>query len=451
MARKERVAVIDGSGRGAALVRAYAKSHNVESIIAIPGNDLMRIGTNKPVHTFPTVNTTSIADIVKICKSNRVSFVDVAQDDAVANGLVDVLRKKVAALCVLGPTKAAGKIEWSKAYARQLGTKYSLPQPKYQICNSEEQGIEYMQRLPKDTPVFVKASGLAKGKGSIPAETFKEAVNAIKSMASFENAGKTFLIEHWLRNEDGSNAEEFSSFAITDGNTVKIIGNAQDHKRAYNNDQGPNTGGMGCSTPPLVINDYITNKTEDIFNTMVKSLDTKGREYTGILYLGGILQRQQNKFVPSIIEWNARWGDPEAQVIVPGIKNDLFELGFSVVNHTIKDYEIQLDGKARVVVAGVSKGYPNDYSAVIGKQIYGLDNIINTEEVEVYGAGVSVQDGKYYATGGRLFYIVGDGKDVLEARSKAYAAIRRVSIEGDNLHYRDDIGWRDVARLIRSQ
>ena len=120
MARKERVAVIDGGGRGAALVRAYAKSHNVESIIAIPGNDLMKIGTDKPVHTFPTVNTTSIADIVKICKSNSVSVVDVAQDDAVAKGLVDVLRKKVAGLCVLGPTKAAGKIEWSKAYARQL-------------------------------------------------------------------------------------------------------------------------------------------------------------------------------------------------------------------------------------------------------------------------------------------------------------------------------------------
>ena len=138
MAHKERVAVIDGSGRGAALVRAYAKSHNVESIIAIPGNDLMKTGTDKPVYTFPTVDTTSIAEIVKICKLNNVSFVDVAQDDAVAKGLVDVLRKKVVALCVLGPTKAAGEIEWNKAYARQLGTRHSLPQPKYQICNSEE-------------------------------------------------------------------------------------------------------------------------------------------------------------------------------------------------------------------------------------------------------------------------------------------------------------------------
>ncbi len=451
MTRKERVAVIDCDGRGAALVRAYAKSHNVESIIAIPGNDLMKICTDKSVRTFPTVNTTSITDIVKICKLNSVSFVDVAQDDAVAKGLVDILRKKVATLCVLGPTKAAGEIEWSKAYARQLGTKHSLPQPKYQICNSEEQGIAYMRSLPKDTPVFVKASGLAKGKGSIPAETFKEAVTAIKSMTSFGNAGKTFLIEHWLRNEDSSNAEEFSSFAITDGITVKILGNAQDHKRAYNNDQGPNTGGMGCSTPPLVINDHIASKTEDIFNTIVKGLYTEGRQYTGILYLGGILQYQQNKLVPNIVEWNARWGDPEAQVIVPGIKNDILELGYSVVTHTIKDHAIQSDGKARVVVAGVSKGYPADYSAVIGKQIYGLDNVMNMEGIEVYGAGVSVQDGKHYATGGRLFYIVGEGRNVLEARLKAYAAIGHVSIEGDNLHYRDDIGWRDVARLRRSQ
>ncbi len=442
MARQIKIAVIGGGGREAALVRAYAKS--ADSLLAIPGNDLMGIGLDIPVKTFPELKTTSVNEIISICRKD-VTLVDVGQENAVESGLADRLR--AAKIKVVGPTRLAGKIEWDKAFARELGTQHSMPQPKYRICYSEEEGIEYMKCLPK-TPVFVKAVGLANGKGAIPARNYDEAVCAIKEMARFGRAGKTFLIEQWLCNEDGSNAEEFSTFAITDGSEIKILGSAQDHKCANNSDEGPNTGGMGCSTPPLVLNSSITSGVEGMFRTMINALNFN-RKYNGILYLGGILQYKHGRTTPYIVEWNARWGDPEAQAIIPGIKTDMLELGLAAANGSIQHMDIETDGKARIVVAGVSKGYPGDYDAVSGKQIFGLDEAMKADGVEVYGAGVRVQDGKYYASGGRLFYVVGEGKDAIQAREKAYSAMSHISIEGNNLHYRDDIGWRDVARLRR--
>ncbi len=446
MISKAKVAVIDGGGRGAALVAAYAKSEHVGSVIAIPGNDMMKVHSPKPVLTFPGVSTTSVNEIVDICRSSRVSLVDVAQDNAVKSGLVDALRS--AGITALGPTRFAGEIEWNKVFARELGKELSLPQPEYRICRSEREGTDYILTQP-EIPVFVKASGLAEGKGAIPATNFNEAVHAIKEMSRFGDAGKTFLIEEWLCNDDGTNAEEFSTFAISDGSALKILGSAQDHKRVDDLDKGPNTGGMGCSTPPLVLTTPLISSVEEIFRTVISGLVAQGRRYSGILYLGGILRKEGGKLKSYILEWNARWGDPEAQAIIPGIKTDMFEISLSAATGDISRLSVKTDGKSRVVVAGASLGYPGDYSAVKGRRIFGLQDLIDTDGIEVYGAGVKIEDGKYYANGGRLFYIVGEGSDVIEARSRAYSAISRVSIEGDNLHYRKNIGWRDAARLKR--
>ena len=446
MSTKTKVAVIDGGGRGAALVRAYAKSEHVKSVLAIPGNDMMRVGSEKPILTFPGIQTTSIKEIVDICRSNQVALVDVAHDNAVEAGLADALRS--AGITTLGPTRASGEIEWNKVFARELGKNHHLPQPRYKVFHSEKKGITYILNQPESS-IFIKASGLVDGKGAIPATNHEEALRAIKRMSTFGSAGKTFLIEQWLRNEDGTNAEEFSTFAISDGSKFRILGSAQDHKRVDDLEIGLNTGGMGCSTPPLVLTSHLISEVENIFRIVINSLNAQNRKYNGSLYLGGILLNKKGNIEPYIVEWNARWGDPEAQVIVPGIKTDMFEMGLLIARGDMGGLDIKVDSKSRVVVAGVALGYPGDYDSAKGKQIFGLEDAMAVKGVEVYGAGVRVENGKYYVNGGRLFYVMGEGNDIIEAKVKAYSAMSLVSIEGNNLHYRKNIGWRDVARLQR--
>ncbi len=445
---KEKVAVIDGGGRGHALVDAYSRSEHVGSIIVIPGNDMMKIGKEKPVKTFPRLRTTDVKDIVNVCKREGVSFVDVAQDNAVYMGVVDALHRE--GISALGPTRLAGKIEWSKAFEREFGTMHGLPQPEFRIFDSVWSGISYVKGE-VEKPRFIKADGLAEGKGALPAENTMMAIGAIEKMGRFKNgAGNMYLIEDWLRNKDGTNGEEFSTFVISDGQNYRILGSAQDHKRVNNFDLGENTGGTGCSTPPFVLNANVQRDINIIFDKTINGLDSEGKTYRGILYLGGILIHEDNGLKAYVVEFNSRWGDPEAQAIVPGIRNDFLDLGMQAVSGNIKDLKTESDGKARVVIAGMSKGYPGNYDGVKGKQIFGLDRAMKTAGVKIYGAGVEVVDGKYYASGGRLFYAVGEGKDVIEARERAYSAMSNIFIDGNNLHYRTDIGWRDMDRLLRN-
>ena len=437
------VVVIDAGGRGAALVDAYSKSRKVDRIIAIPGNDYMQVNSSKPVMTFPQLKTTSVAEIVEICTKERVQLVDVAQDNAVAVGVTDALEKK--GISVFGPTKEAGELEWNKAFSREFMKKYDIPQPEFAVFHSVEEGVEYLKQQP-DQSWFVKAAGLAEGKGALPAKNNQEAQKRIVELQKFGDAGKTYLLEKWLKSSDGSIAEEFSAFAISDGSTWQIIGYAQDHKRALDGDKGENTGGMGVSTPPLVVDQNIQKQTEEIFSKTFSGMQKEGRPYKGILYLGGILVGG-NVYV---VEYNARWGDPEVEVLLPGITNDWYEVAQSVVSQNLKNTTIHRDGKARVVVAATAKGYPEDYSKIKGKKIIGLDQM---HDILIYGAGIKkIQDGGlekqvYVVNGGRVLYVIGEGKDVLEARKQAYGAMEKISIEGNNMHYRTDIGWRDVERL----
>ncbi|MCJ7804309.1 phosphoribosylamine--glycine ligase, partial [Patescibacteria group bacterium] len=359
-------------------------------------------------------------------------------------GLVDVLTKK--GIPVIGPTRKAGQIEWDKAWAREFGERHKLPQPSFKICFSEREGINYLKKQANQS-WFIKAAYLAEGKGALPAKNNKEAIEKVKEMKRFGKSGKVFLIEKWLKGEDGF-SEEFSTFVFSDGENYKMIGSAQDHKRANNFDEGENTGGMGCSAPPLVLSPDLLKKIEkQILDKAILALNKEGRPYRGVFYLGGMLIKQKGKLNPYVIEFNARWGDPEAQVILPGLTNDLFEISMAIAKGDISNLKIKTDGKARVVVAGASRGYPGNYQEVKGKRIYGLDKARKVKGVKVYGAGIKEENGKYYANGGRLFYIVGEGKTVIEARRKAYEAMSLVYIEGNNLHFRTDIGWRDIQRL----
>lgn len=424
------VLVVDASGRGAALVHKYSQSPHVSKIISVPGNELMQLNSKVPVKIFPSLKTTSVSEILEIAKREKVDLVDVAQDNAVEAGVTDMLLEN--GFKVVGPTRAAGQIEWDKGWSRDFMKKYKLPIPVYKVFDSQEKAVTFIKKNPNKR-WFIKASGLAEGKGAIPATNEKEALDAISQMKKFGASGETFVIEEWL---DG---EEFSMFALTDGNTYQIVGSAQDHKRLHTGDEGPNTGGMGCSTPPLIVDKKIYKQAETIIKKTILGLKKEGRLYKGVLYLGAIVVKGK----VFIIEFNARWGSPEAEVLVPGIVSDMVEIAEKIYSGNLKSMKVKTDGHARVVVTGALK--PG--ASVEKRELYGLGTIVKLPGIVVYGARVEKQGKKYFVSSGRLFQLVAEGKNVIEARQKAYEAMSLLFVEGNNLHYRTDIGWRDVARL----
>jgi len=429
---KKTVLVIDGGGRGSALVKKYQESNHIGKVLAIPGNDLMALQAN--VKIFPNIKTTEAEKILKICKMEKVNLIDVAQDDAIAAGVVNLLLKNH--LNVFGPTKEAGQIEWDKSWSKNFMKKSKIPTAKFRVFKSAKAGIDFIKKQ-KDSKWYVKASGLAAGKGAIFAKNKKEAIDAITEMRNFGKAGEVYVIEECLE------GEEFSSFAAVSGQHFIILGYAQDHKTVFDNNLGPNTGGMGCSSPPLAVTLKIEKQIKEIFQKTASSLVKLKRSYLGILYLGGIIE---NNGQVKVIEFNARWGDPEAQVIVPSIKNDFYELANLIINGKIKKLKIKKDNLYRVVVTAASKGYPLNYKKVIGKKINGFEKILEIKNIQVFGAGVKKVGKDFVVSGGRLFYVLTTGKNVAEARKKAYNALSLVSITGGNLHYRRDIGYRDLKR-----
>lgn len=438
------VAVIDGGGRGSALVQKYAQSSEVERLIAIPGNDYLSSITKKPIETFPNLKTTDREKILALSKYHHINLVDVAQDDAIESGLVDILSENN--IPTLGPTRNAGEIEWNKAWARKFGTRHNLPQPEYQVFSDPQLARDYISSQPNQ-PWFIKAAFLAAGKGALPAKNNREALRRIEEMKQLKGAGRTFLIEKWLQGDHGTSAEEFSAFAVSDGKNHRIIGYAQDHKRVFDEDKGENTGGMGAVTPPLVISDEVNYQVEDIFSRTFRGLQQENRPYKGVLFLGGILLPQGLNKKVYVVEFNARWGDPEAQVLLPGISTNFIDLARNINSGTISQLKLTQDHLARVVVAGAIKGYPGEYKHLYGKEIYGIEEAADSPHVILHGAGMKRKNNRWTVNGGRLFYIVGEGENVIEARRFAYDAMAKINIEGHNLHYRRDIGYRDVNRL----
>lgn len=440
------ILVIGSNGREHALAVTYAKSKGVKKVVMTPGNGLTDFSNPKinrrtifssKIKNYPEVRMMDFEAIVKVCKREKIDLVDVAQDDIIAAGYVDRFEKL--GIRAFGPTQKASQIEWDKKWAREFMEKYNLPIPQYKTFNNQQQGIKYIDALPTSGippnhfggGIYIKAAGLAGGKGAIRAENKKAAIEAILSMRKFGKAGETFLVEQALY------GEEFSLFAICDGINFKIISWAQDYKTVYDGDLGPNTGGMGSVAPAAVITKKIVKEVEKkILTPLMEGMQKEGRPYKGILYLGGMLTRDGVK----IIEFNARWGDPEAETILPGIKTDYLNIVTAVLSGKLKSLIIKVDSKVRISLAGCSKGYPGDYSKVKGKQIFGLEKAMNLPGITIFGAGIKRNKKKFFANGGRLFYIVGEGKDILEARKKAYSAMSLISIEGDNLHYRTDIG-----------
>jgi phosphoribosylamine--glycine ligase len=357
--------------------------------------------------------------------------------------LSDLLRDN--GFTVIGPSKAAGQIEWDKAFSREILRKTRANQPEFKSFTNFEDGIKFINNSP-DKPRFIKAAGLAEGKGALPAKNNQEAITRIKELARFGKAAEAFLIEDWLI------GEEFSAFALCDGENYQFIGCAQDHKRVNDGDLGENTGGMGCSTPPLVVTESVLQQTYETIGDTLFALKSQDTPYNGVLYFGGIVVQGKKGPEVYVIEFNARWGDPEAEVLIPSIKGDFYKIALSVAQNQLNKVKVRTDSIYRVTVAAASKGYPLDYSAVKGKEIVGLAEALKDHSVKLYGAGVKKIGKKYIASGGRLFYITAEGRNAINATNKAYAVLKTISIPGENgenlLHFRRDIGYRDINRLL---
>lgn len=427
-----KILVIGSNGREHALATKYSESKKVDMVFIAPGNGLTDYGTKK-IKNVP-IPMNDIEALVKFARKEKIDFVDVAQDDCLSKGYVDRFQEEN--IKVFGPTKKAAEIEWNKDWSRKFMHKYNLPIPSFQVFSDTKSAIDYVKKI-KNSLLFIKASGLALGKGVIRAENFQEASDAIYQMKSFGESGKTFLIE------EGLVGEEFSLFVICDGKNYVLAQAAQDHKTIYNNNVGPNTGGIGCIAPTNAIDNSSLKKIEKIIiKPFLLGMEKENRRYSGILYVGGIITKTGIK----IIEFNARWGDPEAEVVLPGISSSYLDLALSVIKKKLDTATISFDNNTRVAITACANGYPVDYSNIKGKEIFGIDEIMALPQVRIFGSGIKRVGKRFFVNGGRILHVVGEGKNVQEARKKAYGAISLLFIEENNLHYRTDIGWRDLQR-----
>jgi phosphoribosylamine--glycine ligase len=445
------VAVIGGTGREHSLVDQYSEDPNVERIVCIPGNPMMLKNAKKEVEIFreykgKRLTTTSVLEIVEICKRNGVNLVDVAQDNAVAVGVADAIRK--IGIPTIGFGKDAGQLESDKAFSRDFSLEMEIPIPEYAVFTSERAGIDYLRTHP-DIRRAIKAAYLAGGKGVSSAKNNKEARAKIRELRrNFPDAARKYLLEEWMLNDDGTAGEEFSAFFIFDGKNWKFLGAAQDYKMSGIGDEGENTGSMGGNSPTLIYTKEIASQTEEIADKTFSGLKKRRIASQGVLYVSGIVLNQSGKKVVKKVEDNMRWGDPEAQLIVPGIGN-FFEINLAAAQGDLSSVTIKTDDKKRVSIAGAARGYPGDYSNVVGKIVDGLPEIMGRNGIRVFGAGVGVDDNGNYTvsgTNGRIIHIVGEDETFIDAREKVLAAMGRVGIEGNNLYSRNEISWRDIER-----
>ncbi|MDO8647687.1 MAG: phosphoribosylamine--glycine ligase [Candidatus Diapherotrites archaeon] len=436
------VMIVGAGAREHTISAAYEKSKRVGKIIVAPGNDFIAFKRKKEVVLEKSGNLKDANSFLEIAKKHRPDLIDVAQDDALAAGTVDLLQSH--GFNVFGPKKSAARIEWDKKWSREFMQRHEIPMPEFQSFNSESEAMQYVNGLYSKNParqVYVKAAGLCAGKGALKSENLEEAMQNIKQMKEFGSSGETFVIE------DGLVGEEFSYYALSDGNSFHCFSSAQDNKRVFNFDEGDQTGGMGAVSPAKVTQEIAGQIETEQIAKAIEGMKKEGNPYVGVLYLGGIADNGKSMN----IEYNARWGDPECQAVLPSVETDYAEIVLSCIEGNLANVKIKQDDKVRVCVVGASKGYPNDYSKVKGKQIFGLEDVLKCRDVHLFSAGIEVKDEKFFAKGGRLFSVVGEGENIVKARQAAYSAMALINIEGNNLHYRTDIGWRDVERHLKGK
>ena len=417
-----KVLVIGGGGREHAICWKLSKSPKVDELYCAPGNAGIA-----EVAKCVDIGVMDFEKMADFAKKEAFDLVVVGPDDPLAGGIVDVLEEK--GLRVFGPRKNAAILEGSKAFSKDLMKKYGIPTAAYETFDTPEAALKYLETAP--VPIVLKADGLALGKGVLICNTREEAKEGVKTLMldkQFGHAGDRIVVEQFMT------GREVSVLSFVDGKTIKIMTSAQDHKRAKEGDQGLNTGGMGTFSPsPFYTKEVDEFCRKYIYQATVDAMKSEGREFKGIIFFGLMLTADG----PKVLEYNARFGDPETQVVLPRMKNDIVDVFEACIDGTLDQIDLQFEDNAAVCVVLASAGYPEHYEK--GKKITGLENFKDKDGYYVFHAGSKFDaEGNILTNGGRVLGVTATGKDLKEARANAYKATEWVNFE--NKYMRHDIG-----------
>ena len=415
-----KILVVGSGGREHTIVWKIAQSPKVEKIYCAPGN----AGIAKLAECVD-INVMDKEKMVAFAKDNAIDLVMVAPDDPLVDGMVDAMES--AGIRAFGPRANAAIIEGSKAFSKELMKKYNIPTAGYEVFTDSESAIKYLEK--GSFPTVIKADGLALGKGVIIAQDLEEAKQAVHEMideGKFGKSGARVVIEEFLT------GPEVSVLAFTDGKTVKPMVSAQDHKRAYDNDEGLNTGGMGTFSPSRLYDKAKADECmENIFIPTIKAMVAEGRPFKGVLYFGLMMTKDGVK----VIEYNCRFGDPETQVVLPRLQSDLVEIMEAVIDERLDEIDIKWADNAAVCVVMASGGYPVAYEK--GYEISGIEDAQSAGAV-VFHAGTAKKDGKFVTNGGRVLGVTAVDENLDKAIESAYNAVKKIDFK--DVHYRKDIG-----------
>ncbi len=418
------ILLVGSGGREHAIARALSRSFKVTKIYTAPGNPgTALLGENVPIAD------TDLQALLRFAKASRIGLTIVGPEAPLTLGIVDLFRAN--GLAIVGPSQAAAQLEGSKSFAKAFMQRHHIPTADFQVFSEYEPAIRYLNGVSR-FPVVIKADGLAAGKGVTVASSLEEAVEAVRACMveqRFSDAGHRVVIESFLE------GEEASLFAFCDGTTVIPMLPSQDHKRIGDGDQGPNTGGMGAYTPAPLVTDAVSRKVMDrVLLPVLRGMRMEGMPYTGILYAGLMID---SKGEPFVVEFNARFGDPETQTVLPLLKTDLPEILMAVAEARLHDMTVEWASDSAVCVVMAAKGYPGDYEK--GAVIYGLDTAEKVSGCHVIHAGTCLDaEGQCCVNGGRVLGVVGVACSLSEAIASAYQGVACVSFEGE--YYRTDIG-----------
>lgn len=416
-----KVLIVGSGGREHAIATSVARSKKVSKIYCAPGN-----GGISQIAECVAIGAMEFDKLVDFAKEKAIDFVIVGMDDPLVGGLVDKMEE--AGIRTFGPRKNAAILEGSKAFSKDLMKKYNIPTAAYENFDDPEAAMEYIKK--GNFPIVLKADGLALGKGVLICNTLEEAMDGVKSIMldkQFGAAGTRMVVEEFMT------GREVSVLSFVDGKTIKTMTSAQDHKRAKDGDQGLNTGGMGTFSPsPFYTEEVDEFCKKYIYQATVDAMKEEGREFKGVIFFGLMLTPNG----PRVLEYNARFGDPEAQVVLPRMKNDIIEVMEACIDGTLDKIDLQFEDNATVCVVLASDGYPLAYEK--GKVITGLDNFEGKDGYYCFHAGTKVTEEGLVTNGGRVLGITAKGSNLKEARANAYEATKWVNF--DNKYMRNDIG-----------
>ena len=416
-----KVLVVGSGGREHAICMAVSKSKRVDKIYCAPGN----AGISQLAELVP-IKAMEFDALADFAEKNSIDFTIIGMDDPLVGGVVDVFKKR--GLKVFGPDKSAAILEGSKAFSKDLMKKYNIPTAAYENFDNANDAIEYIKKA--KMPIVLKADGLALGKGVLICNTLDEALEGVKTIMEdkkFGEAGNTMVVEEFMT------GREVSVLSFCDGKTIKIMSSSQDHKRAGDGDTGLNTGGMGTFSPSPFYTDEVDEFCKKyIYQATVDAMAKEGRAFKGVIFFGLMITEDG----PKVLEYNARFGDPEAQVVLPRMKNDIMDVMEACVDGTLDKIDLEFEDNAAVCVVLASDGYPVSYEK--GFKISGLDKFDNDEYYCFHAGTAFDSDGNFITNGGRVLGVTAKGNDLLEARKKAYDATAWVNF--DNKYMRSDIG-----------